>query len=134
MPTKEKNAPDLKKDKVEESSPVVETVERYWEVYFLDKRDDSELDYHFLAVNGEALQVNKGSTVILPERFLHVADNAVIKQYKKGRPAGEISRCPYRKNREATEAEYLKMKKDGTDQHKKELEQNSRAAEKTNGG
>jgi len=128
----EKNAPDLsKKTDVKESSPKKKApAEKYWEVYFLDKRDENELDYHYLAVNGEALQVTKGATVIIPERFLVVADNATIKKYKKGRAVGEISRCPYRKIREAKKTEYLKMKREGTKKHKQEAEEQTRAAEK----
>lgn len=147
MPSK--NGPVLSKaDEIESSTPEpVETpkrqrrtrttkveTEKFWEVYFHDKRDEYELDYHYLAVNGEALQVTKGATVIIPERFLEVADHATIKKYKKGRPVGEVSRCPYRKIREATEAEYLKMKKDGTKQHKSDLDKRSRAAEKPTEG
>jgi len=134
------NAPDLTKNSgtKESSAPKTKTKvtkkvneEKYWEVYFLDRAHDLDLEYHYLAVNGEALQITKGTTVVVPERFLTVADNAVEKKFKKGRPAGEVSRCPYRRIREATKAEYLKMKKEGTKKHKADLERQSRAAEKT---
>jgi hypothetical protein len=125
----EKNVPDLQKSEGKESSPK-KPAEKYWEVYFLDKRDESELEYHYLAVNGEALQVTKGTTVIIPERFLVVADNATIKKYKRGKAVGEVSRCPYRKIGKSTKAEYLKMKREGTKKHNEEIENTSRANEK----
>jgi len=131
----EKNVPDLsKKADGKESSPKTKKpkapAEKYWEVYFLDKRDESELDYHYLGVNGEALQVSKGATVIIPERFLVVADNATYKTYKRGKATGEVSRCPYRKIREAKKSEYDKMKREGTKKHKQDVEEQSRAAAK----
>jgi len=133
----QKNAPDLSKKKtadVKESSPESEEIpvveEKYFEVYFLDKMHDDDLEYHYLAVNGEALQVTKGTNVIVPERFLVVADNALIKQYKKGKVVGEVSRVPYRLGREATKEEFLKMKREGTKKHKADLEDSLRGEDR----
>jgi len=137
--TARKNAPDLKAaapaDTAEASQrKKVFPNEKYYEVEFAPMTQENELPYHYIGVNGEAVQVQKGSRVVLPERFLRAADDAKVMQYsRRGEPIGEVSRCQYREIREATREEYLKMKAEGTKKHNEAIRKANRATERQAG-
>jgi hypothetical protein len=131
MSNNKKNTPVLQdKEPSLEKSPEAVAEEKYYEVHFLDRQNEKDLEYIPLGVNGELIQVQCGADCIIPQRFLEVADHAVIDKYRKGKKVGSVSRAPYRILREATKAEYLKMKQEGTAKHKDMMEEQSRASER----
>jgi hypothetical protein len=96
-----------------------ESVERYFKVRFQAKSNVNDTEDVMLAVNGETLVIRRESEVIVPERFLLCADNAVYQHFRQlpGKPrkvVGQIKMYPYDKLGEASEKEYLKQKSDGT--------------------
>lgn len=97
---------------------------RYFRCVFQERSDSSQTQDVPLSVNGETLVVKRGEETILPEAFYEVAKNAVIIG-KKFDPATrsikdvKITKYLVSKIGEATEEEYLQMKKDGTEKTKK---------------
>lgn len=108
-------------------SPIATKVKpgkRYFRCVFQERSDSSQTQDVPLSVNGETLVVKRGEETILPEAFYEVAKNAVIIG-KKFDPATrsikdvKITKYLVSKVGEATEEEYLQMKKDGTEKTKK---------------
>jgi hypothetical protein len=92
---------------------------KFWWVTFAAKDNPSATDQVILGVNGEMLVIKRNVKVIVPSRYLKVADNAVAKQYRQlpGEErvvVGEVKTYPYTKLKPATEEEYQAMKAEGT--------------------
>lgn len=95
--------------------------EKYFRVTFSDKSSPNDSDDVELSVNGETLVIRRGLEVIIPERFKVCADNATYPHYTQipGKPRklrGHIRLYPYQLVGEATEAQFIKMKRDGNKQ------------------
>lgn len=98
-----------------------EFVEKYYRVMFSDKSSPNDTDDVELSVNGETLVIRRGLEVIIPERFKVCADNATYPHHTQipGKPRklrGHIRLYPYQLIGEATEAQFIKMKRDGNKQ------------------
>ena len=92
----------------------------YWRVVFHPKSNESQENQVQLGVNGEFLVMQRNVEVILHNKFLEVADHAIVKQYKQlpGEPrrcTGQIQTFPYRKVAPATKAEHAKFRKEMAD-------------------
>ena len=111
------------------------TKTRYFRVRFHERESSTEMPNVVLGVNGEILVIQRNVEVIIPEPYLRVAQSAVIRyNYPE---AGENSktkvkhfaqsRCACDVLGEATEEEFLKMKKEGTEKfirdQKKKIEE-----------
>lgn len=101
------------------TTPQKQAKQKYFRVKFAAKSNPQSADQVTLGVNGELVVVQREKEVVLPEKFLEAADNATVLQYKQlpGEPrkiVGKVQTFPYVKIGEASEAEYLKMKSEGT--------------------
>jgi len=99
---------------------------KYYRVLFLDKSSPNDTDDVELSVNAETLVIQRNVEVIIPERFKVCADNATYQQFKQipGKPRklrGTIRVYPYQPLGEATEAEFLAMKRKGDKQTKEHI-------------
>ena len=104
-----------------------EKAEKYFRVKFNAKSSASDEDQVTLGCNGVLLKIQREKEIILPERFLEVADHTISIQYRqmpgeKRKIAGKVQTFPYTRLGTSTKAEYLKMKKAGTQATKKSIE------------
>jgi len=102
---------------------LVKAPNKYYRVMFLDKSSPNDTDDVELSVNAETLVIQRSIEVIIPERFKVCADNATYQQFKQvpGKPRklrGTIKVYPYQLLGEATEAEFIAMKRKGDKQTK----------------
>ncbi len=104
---------------------------KYFKVRFHERQTPTEPVNVTLGINGEILVIRRGEEVILPEEFVELARSCVIR-YKFPVASGQktirkpftMPRCSFDLLGEATEAEYLKMKKEGTEKTLKDLNKN----------
>jgi len=101
--------------------------EEFWKVRFNAKSSVNDEDQVTLGCNGVLLKIEREKDVILPQRFLEVADHTVSIQYvqkpgEKRKIAGKVQTFPYTKIGKSTRAEYLIMKKKGTSDTKRSME------------
>jgi hypothetical protein len=93
--------------------------EKFFLVKVPEKARENDLDFIPVGVNGEVLQLQCGSEVVLPERFLFAMDNAMTPVYKKDPEGGDrkivgmVKKINYSKIREAKKEEFDEMKKKG---------------------
>lgn len=93
--------------------------EKFFRVVFHAKSSVNDTDDVILAVNGEILQIRREREVIIPGRFKECADHATFQQFRQepGKPrkiVGTIKVYPYNLIGEATEGEYITMRREGT--------------------
>lgn len=91
----------------------------YFQVRFQAKAQPNDTEDVQLMVNGETLIIAREKKVVVPGRFLECADHAVYNHYRSEpghahKIVARIKTYPYERIREATEAEYLKAKTEGT--------------------
>nr|DAI68049.1 MAG TPA: hypothetical protein [Bacteriophage sp.] len=110
------------------------TKTRYFRVRFHERESSTEMPNVVLGVNGEILVIQRNVEVIIPEPYLRVAQSAVIR-YSYPEPGDKEtkvkhfaqSRCACDVLGEATEEEFLKMKREGTEKfirdQKKKIEE-----------
>ena len=105
-----------------------ETGKKYFRVRFHERQTATEPVNVTLGVNGEILVIRRGEEVILPEEYVELARSCVIRgKYpvasgqKTIRKPFTMPRCSFDLLGEATEAEYLKMKREGTEKTLKDL-------------
>jgi hypothetical protein len=120
--TKEKVAPKKKKEKC-------------YRLFIHEKQNDQDLDYVPVGVNGEVLQITRGTEVVIPERFKEVLEHAKYPVYrvKPGQTrkvTSWVRKVPFDVLGEATYEEYEKMRKSGTAKHREELEKAEKEADK----
>ncbi len=101
--------------------------EEFWKVRFNAKSSANDEDQVTLGCNGVLLKIEREKDVILPQRFLEVADHTVSIQYvqkpgEKRKIAGKVQTFPYTRIEKSTRAKYLEMKKKGTSDTKKSME------------
>jgi len=93
--------------------------EKFSWVLIPEKSKETDLDYVPVGVNGEMLQLQRGSKIILPERFLKALDNAQTPVYKKDPEGGDrkitamVQKVSYTVLSPATREEFLEMKTAG---------------------
>lgn len=91
--------------------------ERFFRVEFQAKTNTNDPDDVTLSVNGETLLLQREAEIVIPERFLECAKNAWRPVYKRNngerKESGKVLTFPYSVLGEATESEYLEMKKKG---------------------
>lgn len=103
----------------EQEQDVEQPPERYFKVTLFPRQNEQEEERVPLAVNGEVLYAKRGDTIILPERFINMMDDAIMPLYsgkvgEDGRQQiGALRRVGYQMGGEATEAEYLALRKRG---------------------
>ena len=95
-------------------------------VRFHEKSDPQQPQDVFLGCNGEPLTIMRGMEVVIPRRFREVADNAVERKFtqKPGETrklVAYVKKWPYDYLGEATEAEFLKHKREGMQELLKRL-------------
>lgn len=100
------------------SSEVVEK-DRYFRVRFHAKSNSEASSDVQLSVNGETIIMQREEEVVIPERYVKVARNATFQIFRQlpGEPrkvVGKLMLYPFDMIGEATEAEFLQMKRDGT--------------------
>lgn len=93
--------------------------EKYFEVIFNAKAAENDPEDVMLGVNGELLNIKRETKVVLPKRFLEVADHASETKWKQlpGQPrkkVGIVKRYPYTVLGPAKEEDYRKAKAEGT--------------------
>ena len=93
-------------------------IERYYEVIFNEKSNPNDTNEVQLTVNGECLQIKRGIPVVVPQRFLEVAQHTKYPQYeqlpdKPRKITSYITTYPYTQVREATEKEFVDMREAG---------------------
>lgn len=103
----------------------------YFCVKFSEASDEAAVQDIPLSVNGETLLIQRGKEVIIPKEFLDVAEHAKIMS-RKYDPVENvmtpkiIQKFPYTVIRQATEAEFLQMKKEGTKKTIEEMKRRER--------
>lgn len=100
--------------------------EKFYRVRFNAKSNANDTENVELSVNGEQRVIAREMEVILPERFLEVARHAtypIFKQVpgKTRKTIGNVQTFPFTVLGEATEEEYRKMLKDGTEATKEHI-------------
>lgn len=108
-----------------------QSVKKYYKVRFHERTSTTEPANVTLGINGEILVIQRGKEVILPEEFVELARSCVIR-FNYPVPEGQktvrkkftMPRCSFDLLGETTEAEYLKMKREGTEQTLKDLKKN----------
>ena len=108
-----------------------EAAKKYFRVRFHERQTPTEPVNVVLGINGEILVVKRGELVILPEEFVELARSCVLRCYfpvpegqKTVRKKMTMPRCSFDLLGEATEAEYLKMKEEGTKKTIQDLNKN----------
>ena len=121
-----KDAKTEKKEKKTRSA-----AKKYFKVRFHERQTSTEPMNVTLGINGDILVIQRGKEVILPEEFVELARSCVIRfnfpvpeGQKTVRKKSVIHRCSFDLLGEATEAEYLKMRKEGTEKTLKDLSKN----------
>ncbi len=89
--------------------------EKYFWVRFDPKSHANDQERVMLGVNGEILTIDREVNVILPGRFIEVAEHSVVQKFKQEpgkerKTLGETRTWPFRITGTATEEEYLRMK------------------------
>ena len=104
---------------------------KYYKVRFHERQSSTEPVNVVLGVNGDILVIRRGEEVILPEEYVELARSCMLRCYfpvpegqKTVRKKLTMPRCSFDLLGEATEAEYLKMKKEGTEKTIQELNKN----------
>jgi len=107
------------------------TGKKYFKVRFHERQSSTEPVNVTLGINGEILVIRRGELVILPEEYVELARSCVIRfnfpvaeGQKTVRKKFTMPRCSFDLLGEATEAEYLKMKKEGTEKTIQDLNKN----------
>jgi len=100
-------------------TPTIGGKERYFWVRFHDKSRPADLSHVELGCNCEYLKIQRNKWVILPERFVEVAQHAEFPQYslepgQMRQQIGMLKVWPHDIGNEATEAEYREMLTAGT--------------------
>lgn len=95
------------------------SAEKYFKVIFNAKTAENDPEDVMLGVNGELLNIKRETEVVLPQRFLEVADHASETKWKQlpGQPrkkVGVVKRYPYTVLGPAKKEDYLKAKAEGT--------------------
>lgn len=101
--------------------------EKYFEVVFAEKSNENDTIDVQLCVNGEALTIQRGRPVVVPQRYLEAADHTkseVISQEpgKDRKTVAWVQTFTYTKLREATKEEFYRLKKHGDQQTKEARE------------
>jgi len=105
----------------------VQKPEKYYRVRFSHKQNPYDEEDVILTVNGETLVMQRGVDTIIPGRFKECADHATYPHFTQNRPneprkqVGSIMVYPYSLLGEATEAEYLRMLREGNKTTKETL-------------
>ena len=96
---------------------------KFYRVRFHERTGTNEPVNVVLGINGNVLVIKRGEEVILPEDYVTLARSCVISYTypaldgsKNVRKRITRPRCPFDLLGEATEEEFLKMKKEGTEQ------------------
>ena len=118
-------------NKKEKKNKAADPEKKYFKVRFHERQTPTEPVNVVLGINGEILVVKRGELVILPEEFVELARSCVLRCYfpvpegqKTVRKKMTMPRCSFDLLGEATEAEYLKMKKEGTEKTIQDLNKN----------
>jgi hypothetical protein len=121
----EKKTQEVKKISPEGAAPVMKMTddeeEEHWVVRFNERSniyDKKDVD---LCCNGEVLQFQRNKEVVVPQRFLEVADHTKREEYDQDDDFTKDQRLivtyvtmyPYNKVKKSTKAEYLAQKKSG---------------------
>lgn len=111
----------------EEAEIPAKSTEKYFKVRFHERTSESESENITLGVNGNILVIRRGVPVVIPESFVKTARRAVIRyrytDTKSGKPVSrKLARCSFDILGESSEAEFLKMKEEGTRKTMKALE------------
>lgn len=102
-----------------EASAVKIQKEKYYRMKFHAKSSPNDEDNVVLSVNGETVLIERQKEVVLPERYKVCAENARSPQFRQmpnqtRKIVGEVITFPFDLLGEGTEAEYLDMKRTGT--------------------
>ena len=104
---------------------------KYYKVRFHERQSTTEPVNVTLGVNGNILVIQRGQVVILPEEYVELARSCVIRYNYPSldgrtnvRKKFTMPRCSFDLLGEATEKEYLRMKREGTEKTLKDLEKN----------
>lgn len=102
------------------------TEDKYYRVMFAHKSSPHDEDDVTLIVNGEVLVIQRGVETIIPGRFKECADHATYPQFTQKpnqarKVVGTVMVFPYSLMGEATEAEYRKMLREGTQKTREAL-------------
>jgi hypothetical protein len=93
--------------------------EKFYRVQISPRTHEDEEERVPVGVNNDVLYIRRGETVVLPRRFLEVFDNSLVPIYSgksnsDGRQqVGMHRRVNYTMLGEATEAEYIELRKRG---------------------
>ena len=99
--------------------------EKFWRVRFHAKSDANQQDNVELSVNGETLLIMRDTDTIIPARFRECAEHAFYIKFRQlpgetRKNESKIMIFPFSIIGEATEAEYKKLKEEGTNRTKEE--------------
>ena len=103
--------------------------EEYLKVVFNAKASPNDPEDVMLGCNGELLNIKREEPVVLPRRFLEIADHASETKWRQepGKPrkrVGVVKRYPYSVIGPATKQEYEKAKREGTEKTLERAERN----------
>ncbi|OGV36143.1 MAG: hypothetical protein A2020_12120 [Lentisphaerae bacterium GWF2_45_14] len=104
--------------------------EKFYRVQFQAKSHPNDEDMVTLSVNGEMLVIQREHEVVVPERFLEVANHAIAPQYRQlpgvtRKVVGKIQTFPYTILGEATESEFVRLRNEGNKATKKLIAENN---------
>ncbi len=123
IPNQNENESPIVSDgiKSEETKSVVQpkkSGEKYIRIRFQAKSHPNDTEDVPLGVNGEILNIQREKEVVIPERFVEVAQHAEQVYYKtvpgeKRKVPTKVITYPYTILGEASEADYLNLKREG---------------------
>jgi hypothetical protein len=102
--------------------------EKYFRVIFPERTGPHDTENVEIAHQGTRITIKRGVEVVLPQRFLGVCDNAVVRVFEPAargvhayQQAGLIKRRPYTKIGEATREEFLQAWDEGNTVTRREV-------------
>ena len=104
--------------------------EKFYRVRFAAKSHPNDEDVVTLGVNGEMLVIQREQDVVIPERFLEVANHAIVPQYRQlpglaRKVVGKVQTYPYANLGEATESEFIRLRNEGNKATNKLIAENN---------
>ena len=123
----EQAEPIVSKKAKPEQAPVAVDREEYRRVRFHEKRHDYEEDRVKLSCNGEQVVVARGVEIVLPMRYLEIARHACYPKFTQvpgqdRKISTPIAVFPFDDLGPAESKDFYRMKKEGTDKIRKEIE------------
>ena len=127
-PEQTTNAPGAEQPVKGKAAPAKKKwTETYWKVKFHPRSSTVETEEVELTVNGEVLIIQRGEVVIIPGRFKECAEHTLVQKFRQlpNEPRKDLTPImlyPFETIGEANEAEFFKMRQEGTQKMKDDIQ------------